>query len=116
MRGARGDSRSGRQHRPAAVLGVSEPGSGGSRTWRVEGTREEAVAVGSGWSQSEPGSPSQGSGCGDGGLMSGGVGGLWSVSEETKSGGASLKRRAHRLLPRTLRSQQSLGRDALAIR
>ena len=65
MRGARGDSRSGRQHRPAAVLGVSEPGSGGSRTWRVEGTREEAVAVGSGWSQSEPGSPSQGSGCGE---------------------------------------------------
>ena len=34
-------------HRPAAVLGMSEPGSGGSRMWRAEGTREEAVAVGS---------------------------------------------------------------------
>lgn len=45
MRGACSDSA---QHRPAAVLGMSEPGSGGSRTWQVEGTREEAVAVGSG--------------------------------------------------------------------
>lgn len=44
--------------------------------------------------------------------MSGGVGGLWPVSKETMSGRAGLKRRAHRLLPRTLRSQQNLGRDA----
>lgn len=62
-------------HRPAAVLGVSQPRSGGSHTWWVEGKREEVVAVGSDESHLEPGSPSQGSDCGDGGLMFGGVGG-----------------------------------------
>lgn len=48
--------------------------------------------------------------------MSGGVGGLWPVSKETMSGGAGLKRRVYCLLPRTLRSQQNLGDDVVAIR
>ena len=78
-------------HRPVAALGMSEPRSGGSHMWRVAGKREEAVAVGSDESQLEPGSLSQGSGCGDGGLMFGGVGGLWPVSEEMMSGGAGLR-------------------------
>lgn len=63
--------------------------------------------MGSDWSQLGPGGASHGRGLGDGGLMFGGARELWPVSEETVSGGASLKRRVHSLLPATLRSQQN---------
>lgn len=61
--------------------------------------------MGSDESQLEPGSPSQGSGCGDGGLMLGGARGLWPVSEEMMSGGAGLRTPKNSQEPAELRER-----------